>query len=60
LLSTFTLLTTTANELVRPVYDRMPVILDTDVALQWLACTPETAANAGSMSRSRTGARLSP
>ena len=41
----FTLLTTTANELVRPVHDRMLVILDTDAALQWLACTPETAAH---------------
>jgi putative SOS response-associated peptidase YedK len=44
-LSTFTLLTTTANELVRPVHDRMPVILDIDAALQWLACTPATAAH---------------
>jgi putative SOS response-associated peptidase YedK len=23
----------------------MPVILDTDAALQWLACTPQTAAH---------------
>ena len=27
------------------VHDRMPVILDTDAALQWLACTPATAAH---------------
>jgi putative SOS response-associated peptidase YedK len=33
------------DELIRPVHDRMPVILDTDAALQWLACTPETGAH---------------
>jgi putative SOS response-associated peptidase YedK len=44
-LSTITLLTTTQNELVRTVHDRMPVILDTDAALQWLACTLEPAAH---------------
>jgi putative SOS response-associated peptidase YedK len=40
-LSTYTLLTTTANGLVGEVYDRMPVIFETDAALQWLACVPK-------------------
>jgi putative SOS response-associated peptidase YedK len=35
-LDTFTILTTTANEVVRPVHDRMPVILDADRAGLWL------------------------
>jgi putative SOS response-associated peptidase YedK len=33
---TFTIITTTPNELVSPVHDRMPVILTPDVAEQWL------------------------
>ena len=41
ILSTYTLLTTTANELVGAVHNRMPVIFETDAALQWLACVPE-------------------
>ena len=35
-LESFTIITTEANELVRPVHDRMPVILDADGARQWL------------------------
>lgn len=35
-LDTFTILTTTANATVRPVHDRMPVILDAERARQWL------------------------
>src|SRR5437773_3926103 len=35
-LESFTIITTEANELVRPVHDRMPVILDAESALQWL------------------------
>jgi hypothetical protein len=45
MLNTYTLLTTAPNELVKPVHDRMPVIFETDVALQWLACGPETASH---------------
>ncbi len=40
--STCTILTTEANDLIRPVHDRMPVILDRDGAALWLA--PEPAA----------------
>jgi putative SOS response-associated peptidase YedK len=36
-LNTFTILTTTANEVVRPVHDRMPVMLGPDGCEQWLA-----------------------
>ncbi|HYG76123.1 MAG TPA: SOS response-associated peptidase [Planctomycetota bacterium] len=35
-LETFTILTTSANELVAPLHDRMPVILDTAGCEQWL------------------------
>lgn len=35
-LNTCTILTTEANELLRPVHDRMPVILHPDVYSQWL------------------------
>lgn len=43
-LDTFTILTTSANDTVRPVHDRMPVILDGDGARQWLktGLEPET------------------
>ena len=34
---TFTILTTVPNEVTRPVHDRMPVILDAEAALRWLA-----------------------
>ena len=33
---TFTILTTSANDIVRPVHDRMPVILPRDVIADWL------------------------
>jgi len=42
ILHTYTLLTTTPNELVKPVHDRMPVILSEDASLKWLSCKPET------------------
>jgi putative SOS response-associated peptidase YedK len=35
-LETFTLLTTTANELVQPLHDRMPVILPAEHIARWL------------------------
>lgn len=35
-LETFTIITTTANELVQPVHDRMPVILTGDALTAWL------------------------
>jgi putative SOS response-associated peptidase YedK len=35
-LETCTIITTTANELVRPVHDRMPVILDPSRYDEWL------------------------
>jgi putative SOS response-associated peptidase YedK len=35
-LYTFTIITTDANKLLRPVHDRMPLILDPLVAKQWL------------------------
>ncbi|HSV42084.1 MAG TPA: SOS response-associated peptidase [Methanomassiliicoccales archaeon] len=34
--SSFTILTTSANELMRPIHDRMPVILDPDDESAWL------------------------
>ena len=36
ILESFTIITTDANELVRPVHDRMPVILDAKGAVEWL------------------------
>jgi putative SOS response-associated peptidase YedK len=33
---TFTIVTTDANELMRPVHDRMPVVLSEDAVDQWL------------------------
>ncbi len=36
ILRTFTIITTTPNELVSPVHDRMPVILDPDFEKHWL------------------------
>lgn len=41
-LNIYTLLTTAPNELVKPIHDRMPVILRQDVALRWLTYIPET------------------
>ncbi|MGV8079873.1 MAG: SOS response-associated peptidase [Syntrophales bacterium] len=38
--STCTILTTEANDLIRPVHDRMPVILDRDGAARWLDPSP--------------------
>src|SRR5690242_48604 len=35
-IDTFTLLTTTPNELVRPIHDRMPVIVDPTDFARWL------------------------
>jgi putative SOS response-associated peptidase YedK len=35
-LYTFTIITTDANKLLRPIHDRMPLILDSLVAKQWL------------------------
>jgi putative SOS response-associated peptidase YedK len=35
-LSSFTIITTQANKLLRPIHDRMPLILDPLVARQWL------------------------
>jgi putative SOS response-associated peptidase YedK len=43
ILLTYTLLTTTPNELVKPIHGRMPVIFSEDAAKQWLVCKPETA-----------------
>jgi putative SOS response-associated peptidase YedK len=37
---TFTILTTEANEIVRPVHHRMPVILPVGTEKSWLAATP--------------------
>ena len=45
-----TIITTTANETMAPVHDRMPVILSPDTATSWLqdpAFDPRTAAGAG-------------
>jgi putative SOS response-associated peptidase YedK len=42
ILLTYTLLTTTPNELVKPIHGRMPVIFSEDAAKQWLVCKPET------------------
>jgi putative SOS response-associated peptidase YedK len=38
---TFTILTTTPNELCAPIHDRMPAILDAEDALAWLETPPE-------------------
>lgn len=38
--ATCTILTTEANDLIRPVHDRMPVILDRDGVALWLAPVP--------------------
>lgn len=35
-LQTFTIITTVANKLLRPIHNRMPVIYDTPLARQWL------------------------
>jgi putative SOS response-associated peptidase YedK len=35
-LYSFTIITTPANKLLRPIHDRMPLILDPDIAQQWL------------------------
>jgi len=42
ILRTFTVLTTASNDLVKPIHDRMPVILSEEAAQTWLACIPET------------------
>lgn len=43
---TFTILTTTANDIVAPVHDRMPVILPRDVIADWLHVPAGDAATA--------------
>jgi putative SOS response-associated peptidase YedK len=43
-LETFTILTTTPNELVRPIHDRMPVILPAEARSRWLAEDAESEA----------------
>jgi putative SOS response-associated peptidase YedK len=43
-LDTFTIVTTAANELLRPLHDRMPVILDPADAETWLGGTQDEAA----------------
>ena len=43
-LHTCTILTTAANALMRPVHDRMPVILAPDDHARWLTASPEAAA----------------
>jgi putative SOS response-associated peptidase YedK len=43
-LDTFTIVTTAANELLRPLHDRMPVILEPADAETWLGGTPVAAA----------------
>jgi putative SOS response-associated peptidase YedK len=40
-LETCTILTTTANDLMRPFHDRMPVILTADQVTDWLASAPD-------------------
>ena len=40
-LQTCTILTTGANEFMRPIHERMPVILDGEVAAEWLASGTE-------------------
>ena len=35
-LSSFTIITTEANKLLRPIHNRMPAILEPDIARQWL------------------------
>lgn len=42
---TTTILTTGANEVVEPIHDRMPVILEPDEETAWLTGTPEDAAD---------------
>jgi putative SOS response-associated peptidase YedK len=42
---TFTIITTNANEKLRPLHDRMPVILPRDTWPAWLGETPAEAAN---------------
>ena len=37
-LNTFTIVTTEPNDLLRPIHDRMPVMLNDDDASKWLAC----------------------
>ena len=36
-LNTFTIITTEPNDLLRPIHDRMPVMLNDEDALKWLA-----------------------
>jgi putative SOS response-associated peptidase YedK len=39
--TTFTIITTGANEVIEPIHDRMPVILDSDAADEWLFAPPD-------------------
>jgi putative SOS response-associated peptidase YedK len=48
----FTIITTEPNELVRPVHDRMPVILRPEDEEQWLDASPTTFTKARSMLKS--------
>jgi putative SOS response-associated peptidase YedK len=41
-LETFTIVTTAANDRLRPIHDRMPVILDGGDRLRWLDHRPDT------------------
>ena len=41
--TTFTIITTEANEAIMPIHDRMPVILDADAVDDWLFAPPEEA-----------------
>jgi putative SOS response-associated peptidase YedK len=43
LLRTYTIVTTDANDLIQPIHDRMPVMLNRDDALNWLAGDDEIA-----------------
>lgn len=65
-LETFTVLTTAANDDVRPIHDRMPVLLTGDAAAVWLAeeTSPEilgrlcVSAPKGTLSRHRVSPRM--
>jgi putative SOS response-associated peptidase YedK len=39
-LYTFTIITSHANALLRPIHDRMPVMHRRDIGKQWLECAP--------------------